>query len=45
MRWRWVRDPVIVCPVVYVELAAHFANTHDLDRFLGDAGVQMTKPS
>jgi hypothetical protein len=38
-----VRDgPVVVCPVVYAELAAYFANTHDLDRFLGDAGVQMT---
>ena len=34
--------PVIICPVVYAELAAHFANARDLDRFLGDAGVQMT---
>ncbi|HET7264767.1 MAG TPA: type II toxin-antitoxin system VapC family toxin [bacterium] len=34
--------PVVICPVVYAELTAHFAHAGDLDRFLGDAGVQMT---
>jgi predicted nucleic acid-binding protein len=34
--------PVIICPVAYAELAAHFTNVRDLDRFLNDAGVQLT---
>ena len=34
--------PVVICPVVYAELAAHFTSARDLDRFLGDAGVQMS---
>jgi predicted nucleic acid-binding protein len=33
--------PVVVCPVVYAELAAAFGDRQTLDRFLGDTGLQL----
>lgn len=32
---------VVICPVVYAELAARFDDYGDLDRFLRDLGIQL----
>jgi predicted nucleic acid-binding protein len=33
--------PIVICPVVYAELAGQFEDTADLDQFLRDFGVQL----
>jgi predicted nucleic acid-binding protein len=33
---------VVICPVVYAELAAQFDDHDDLDRFLRDLGIRLT---
>jgi len=33
--------PVVVCPVVYAELAAHFGDSRELGGFLRDLGIRV----
>ena len=35
------QGPVVICPVVYAELAVGFEQRQELTRFLGDLGVQL----
>ncbi len=36
------RGALVICEIVYAELAARFPSQRDLDRFLADTGLQVT---